>query len=145
MISSLPFFVQTWTPLSITSLSTGTRCSSVKRLRGSFSFHPAHSVWSRAATSSGRQSLDLPLCRLRRGEGRRLAAEAPALPSAVVAEMVVERVNIASLLAEVVREIGVAPPVARGALGVRVLPVSVRYFVGCRFVEGVGRDSNREP
>ena len=92
--------------------------------------------------------------RLRRREGRRLATEAPAFLAPVVAEVVVERVDVASaLLAEVVREIGVAPPVARGALGVRVLPVSVSYFVGCRRVEGVGRDSrpvlygrrNREP
>ena len=66
--------------------------------------------------------VDLPLCRLRRGEGRRLAAEAPALPSAVVAEVVVERSDVALVLAEGVREIGVAPPVARGALGVRVGP-----------------------
>ena len=110
------------------------RCSSVKRLSGSFSFQPAHSVWSRAATSSGRQS---PFCRLRRGEGGRLAAEAPALPSAVVAEVVVERADVALVLAEGVREIGVAPPVARGALGVRVLPLAP--FV-CRRVEGVGRD-----
>ena len=78
-----------------------------------------------------------PLCRLRRGEGRRLAAEAPTLPSAVVAEVVVERSDVALVLAEGVREIGVAPPVARGALGVRVLPLAP--FVRRR-VEGVGRD-----
>ena len=56
--------------------------------------------------------------------------------------------DVALVLAEGVREIGVASPVARGALGVRVLP-----FVGCRRVERVGRDSrpvlygrrNREP
>ena len=60
--------------------------------------------------------------RLRRREGRRLATEAPAFLAPVVAEVVVERVDVApALLAEVVREIGVAPPVARGALGVRVL------------------------
>ena len=65
--------------------------------------------------------------------------------------------DVALVLAEGVREIGVASPVARGALGVRVLPLaSVSYyafFVGCRRVEGVGRDSrpvlygrrNREP
>ena len=67
----------------------------------------------------------IPLCRLRRGEGRRLAAEAPALPSAVVAEVVVERSDVALVLAEGVREVGVAPPVARGALGVRVLALGV--------------------
>ena len=60
--------------------------------------------------------------RLRRREGRRLATEAPAFLAPVVAEVVMERVDVApALLAEVVREIGVAPPVARGALGVRVL------------------------
>ena len=64
--------------------------------------------------------------RLRRGEGRRLATEAPAFLAPVVAEVVVERVDVApALLAEVVREIGVAPPVARGALGVRVLALGV--------------------
>ena len=64
--------------------------------------------------------------RLRRREGRRLATEAPAFLAPVVAEVVVERVDVApALLAEVVREIGVAPPVARGALGVRVLPRTV--------------------
>ena len=93
--------------------------------------------------------VDLPLCSLRRGEGRRLAAEAPALPSAVVAEVVVELSDVALVLAEGVREVGVAPPVARGALGVRVLPVSVSYFGGCRRVEGVGSvlygRRNREP
>ena len=94
--------------------------------------------------------VDLPLCRLRRGEGRRLAAEAPALPPAVVPEMVVELSDVALVLAEGVREIGVAPPVARGALGVRVFPLAP--FVRRR-VEGVGRDGrpvlygrrNREP
>ena len=91
--------------------------------------------------------------RLRRREGRRLATEAPAFLAPVVAEVVVERVDVApALLAEVVREIGVAPPVARGALGVRVLPlasVSYAFFVGCRRVEGVGcvryGRPNREP
>ena len=64
--------------------------------------------------------------RLRRREGRRLAAEASAFLATVVAEVVVERVDVApALLAEVVREIGVAPPVARGALGVRVLALGV--------------------
>ena len=59
--------------------------------------------------------------RLRRREGRRLATKAAAFLAPVVAEVVVERVDVApALLAEVVREIGVAPPVARGALGVRV-------------------------
>ena len=52
--------------------------------------------------------------------------------------MAVERVDVAAVLAEGVREIGVAPPVARGALGVRVLPLAP--FVRRR-VEGVGRDS----
>jgi hypothetical protein len=110
-----------------------------------------------ARAGSRSRRLCLPPRRLRRGEGRRLAAEAPALPSAVVAEVVVERVDVAPTLlatpsaAEGVREIGVAPPVARGALGVRV-PASA-FFVGCRPFEGVGRDSrpvlygrrNREP
>ena len=50
--------------------------------------------------------------RLRRREGRRLATEAPAFLAPVVAEVVVERVDVApALLAEVVSEIGVAPPV----------------------------------
>ena len=64
--------------------------------------------------------------RLRRREGRRLATEAPAFLAPVVAEVVMKRVDVApALLAEVVREIGVAPPVARGALGVRVLALGV--------------------
>ena len=52
-------------------------------------------------------------------------------------EVVVERADVALVLAEGVREVGVASPVARGALGVRVLPLAP--FV-CRRVEGVGRD-----
>ena len=43
----------------------------------------------------------------------------------MVAEVVVERADVALVLAEGVREIGVAPPVARGALGVRVLALGV--------------------
>ena len=69
--------------------------------------------------------MDLPFCSLRRGEGRRLAAEASSFSPPVALEVSVERLDVALVLAEGVREIGVASPVARGALGVRVLVLGV--------------------
>jgi hypothetical protein len=69
--------------------------------------------------------VDLPFCSLRRGEGRRLAAEASSFSPPVALEVSVERLDVALVLAEGVREIGVASPVARGALGVRVLVLGV--------------------
>ena len=50
-----------------------------------------------------------------RREGRRLAVEAPALLAPVLLEVAVERLDVALVLAEVVREIGVASPVARAS------------------------------
>ena len=100
--------------------------------------------------------VDLIFCRLRRGEGRRLAAEASSFSPPVVLEVSVERLDVALVLAEGVREIGVASPVAAGALGVRVLVLCVvraraielplaptlgyAFFVGCDRRElGCGR------
>ena len=59
------------------------------------------------------------------GEGRRLAAEASSFSPPVALEVSVERLDVTLVLAEGVREIGVASPVARGALGVRVLVLGV--------------------
>ena len=52
--------------------------------------------------------VDLPFCRLRRGEGRRLASEASSFSPPVALEVSVERLDVALVLAEGVREIGVA-------------------------------------
>ena len=60
--------------------------------------------------------MDLPFCSLRRGEGRRLAAEASSFSPPVALEVSVERLDVALVLAaEGVLEIGVASPVARAS------------------------------
>ena len=53
--------------------------------------------------------MDLPFCSLRPGEGRRLAAEASSFSPPVALEVSVERLDVALVLAEEVREIPRGP------------------------------------